>query len=463
MKKIQILALLSACFLASCCKANKDNQNNNTPNTPVTPEQHEDVDPVVSISISLDKTTASLASGKTLQLTATVSGTSSLPSWSVTSGSGVVSVSNSGLVTALSEGQAVVTASVGGKSASCTITVINPLDVVDATAVSVEKTSVEIELGKTYQINAYILPENATYKNISYKSWDTTICTVSNTGLITPVALGKADVRVEAIETPGIYKDIHVEVIEASISLPNSTSRGYTKITSGSLTAGKAVEFVSQVRGVIYGMGENEKSSSGNNHKGYECSVTNSTLVENNSVGEYIVEKNSDNTYSFRNTFGKYLNASGGMSNNYLKVSDTITDTCKFRVSISNGLASIVCAHEDTTRNTLMLNYSNGSPVFSCYAPANLDTFTQVTFYQKDAITKVEIDDILEVLSQPDHIERGGTLDLNQVVLLCSTKSGGTTTAHPDDYWLGSESSGYIDITYWIGDDCWIDTTIRII
>ena len=210
-------------------------------------------------------------------------------------------------------------------------------------------------------------------------------------------------------------------------------------------------------------MGENEKSSSANNHKGFECSVDNSKIVEDSSVGEYIVQKYADNTCSFKNTYGKYLSASGGMNNNYLKVSDTLNDTCKFRVSISNGLASIVSIDEDTTRNTLMLNYNGGSPVFSCYAPANLDTYTQISFYQKDEITKVEIDDILEVVSQPDHIERGGTLDLNQVVLLCSTKSGGTTTAHPDDYWLGSESNGYIDITYWIGTECWIDTTIRII
>lgn len=470
MKKTQLLILLSACLLASCGKGNKTNESyNNTPSgDPTIPQGNPDqpdgpITPIVSISISLNKTTASLASGKTLQLTATVNGTTKLPTWSVTSGSGVVSVSSSGLVTGLSKGQATVTATVEGKSASCNITVVDPLDVVDATAVAVEKTSIEIELSKTYQIHASILPEDATFKEISYKSWDTSVCTVSETGLITPVALGKTDVRAESIGTPGIYKDIHVEIIEDSVSLPSSTSRGYTKVTSGSLVDGKAVEFISQTRGLIYGMGENEKSSDGNNHKGFECSVSNNTIVENGSVGEYIVVKNSDNTYSFRNTFGKYLNASGGLNNNYLKVSDTLTKTCKFRVSISNGLASIVCADDDTSRNTLMLNNNGGNPVFSCYSPVISEDFTQVTFYQKDAITKVEIDDILEVVSQPEYIERGGTIDLNQVVLLCSTKSGGTTTAHPDDYWLGSESNGYIDVTYWIGDDCWIDTTIRII
>ena len=116
MKKTQLLTLLSVCLLASCSKTNKNNQNsNNFPNTP----GQTDVDPVASVTIRLNKTSVNLVANKSVQLTATVTGTNKTPTWSVTSGSNFVSVSSSGLVTAISVGQATVTATVEGKSASC--------------------------------------------------------------------------------------------------------------------------------------------------------------------------------------------------------------------------------------------------------------------------------------------------------------------------------------------------------
>lgn len=77
-------------------------------------------------SISLNKTEASLEPGKTLQLTATVtpaSATDQNIAWS-SSDKSVATVTSSGLVTAVANGTASITAkTVNGKTASCTITV----------------------------------------------------------------------------------------------------------------------------------------------------------------------------------------------------------------------------------------------------------------------------------------------------------------------------------------------------
>ena len=181
-------------------------------------------------------------------------------------------------------------------------TVVDP---VDATGVAVDNLYPVIEINQTYQINAHVMPDDATIKTLKYKSWDESICTVSTTGLITAIKVGKADVRVESVGTPGIYKDLHVEVVEASVSLPSQTTQGFTKVTSGSLVDGKAIEFVSQTHGEVYAMKENFKLTE-RNQKGILCSVENNKLVESVDVAIYIVVKNADNTYTQLSTYNPY-------------------------------------------------------------------------------------------------------------------------------------------------------------
>ena len=334
-------------------------------------------------------------------------------------------------------------------------------DRVDATGVAVENIYPVVEINQTYQIIAHVMPENATVKDLTYKSWDESICTVSTSGVISALKVGKADVRVESVGTPGIYKELHVEVVEASVSLPSQTSQGFTKVTSGSLTDGKAIEFISQTHGEVYGMKENSKLTE-RNQKGVLCSIDNNKLVEGVDVATYRVVKNSDNTYSFKNENGAYLSASGGMSSNWLDLESSITATTKFKVTFKNGLANIVCADDDTTRNTMALNYNNGSPVFSCYAPSTIDQYSGITLYQKDYTEKVEIVDIITVESQPDSLKKSQILDLNEVVLVCEMSDGSTSKRHPDDYQL-YDDSGDFNISYWIGDSIWIMWSIPVV
>lgn len=78
-------------------------------------------------SVTLDNSTLSLTEGETQTLTATVSpvnASDKTVTWS-SSNTSVATVSN-GIVTAVSEGSATITASAGGKSATCTVTVSAP-------------------------------------------------------------------------------------------------------------------------------------------------------------------------------------------------------------------------------------------------------------------------------------------------------------------------------------------------
>ena len=95
---------------------------------------------VTKVEVS-PKTLDMTVGGNTEQLSATVtmSDGSTPPSvtWSVTAGS-AVTVSGSGVVTAVSAGNATVTASAGGQSDSCAVTVTAPVANVPVTGVSID-------------------------------------------------------------------------------------------------------------------------------------------------------------------------------------------------------------------------------------------------------------------------------------------------------------------------------------
>lgn len=76
----------------------------------------------VSVGLTLDKSTASVAHGSTTQLTATTTPAGGHVLWG-TSDPSKATVDASGLVTGVAAGQAVVTAYFGGLTASCTVTV----------------------------------------------------------------------------------------------------------------------------------------------------------------------------------------------------------------------------------------------------------------------------------------------------------------------------------------------------
>ena len=64
------------------------------------------------------------------------------------------------------------------------------------TGVTVTPTSVSILKNNTYQLSAEVLPSYATNKNVSWSSSNTSIATVSNTGLVTAKAAGNVNITV---------------------------------------------------------------------------------------------------------------------------------------------------------------------------------------------------------------------------------------------------------------------------
>ena len=98
-----------------------------------------------------------------------------------------------GLVTAIAEGISTITASAGGKSATCVISVL----ATPVTSVTLDNTSVFLTAGETLKLTATVKPNNATDKSITWSSNNDEVATVSSEGLVTAKSAGNAEITVK--------------------------------------------------------------------------------------------------------------------------------------------------------------------------------------------------------------------------------------------------------------------------
>lgn len=149
-------------------------------------------------SVSLIPTELTLTEGENTTLSCTISPSNASVknvTWT-TSASSVATVSNNGRVDAVAEGTALitVTTSDGNKTASCAVTV--KAKVISVTSVSLDCGSLSMDVGTTHTLVATVSPSNATDKSVSWTSSNTTVATVSSSGMVTARAAGSATITV---------------------------------------------------------------------------------------------------------------------------------------------------------------------------------------------------------------------------------------------------------------------------
>lgn len=155
--------------------------------------------------------------------------------WS-SSDSNVATVDGSGRVAGVALGSATITATSedGGFTAKCEVTVVNTSTA--AQSVSLNKTSLDLAVGKSAQLSAAIEPAAATNQNVTWSSSNTEVATVDTSGRVTAIAAGEAVVTVKT-EDGGHKATCTVYVTDGS-SL--SISPGTLTVTvgnTGTLTA----------------------------------------------------------------------------------------------------------------------------------------------------------------------------------------------------------------------------------
>ncbi|MBQ8503843.1 MAG: Ig-like domain-containing protein [Clostridia bacterium] len=148
---------------------------------------------ILPTGVTLNKKSVSVYEGNTRQLTATISpadASNKKVTWS-SSDKSIATVNSKGVVTAKKPGTVYITCTTvkGGFTARCKVKV---LDFISVQSVKLNKASVTIKDGNTYQLKATITPSDASNKKLTYKSSDTTVAKVSAKGKITAIKPGKA-------------------------------------------------------------------------------------------------------------------------------------------------------------------------------------------------------------------------------------------------------------------------------
>lgn len=149
-------------------------------------------------SVSISQPAAEMIIGETVQLSATVlpsDATDKSITWA-SSKQSVATVSGSGKVTAVAEGVSTITATAGGKYASCTVTVSKGY--VAVTSVTLNKTELTLEKGKTETLTATVNPSDATDQTVTWSSSKTDVATVDANGKVTATAGGSAIISAKA-------------------------------------------------------------------------------------------------------------------------------------------------------------------------------------------------------------------------------------------------------------------------
>ena len=153
---------------------------------------------VISVTgISLNTTSLTMTEGDTQTLTATVTpenATDQSVSWS-SNNTTVARVSSSGVVTAMIAGKAIITATAGGMSADCVITVQEKT--IPVSSVVLNKTTVVLKPNETFQLIATVKPDNATDKALKWSSSNTVVATVID-GLVKAFSEGTSTITVTA-------------------------------------------------------------------------------------------------------------------------------------------------------------------------------------------------------------------------------------------------------------------------
>ena len=168
------------------------------------------------ISLTLDKTELTVAEDEFAWLTATPSDPDKKVTFTVDNAK-IASVSSNGRVIGKNAGTTTITASCGGVSKTCKVTVVAAKTSGKIVAVETETLRLSKRTNASESIKA-TLTENGEQKqnaNFVYTSLDETIATVDESGAVTPINVGSTAV---VVESDGAKTTVSVEVYTITIS-----------------------------------------------------------------------------------------------------------------------------------------------------------------------------------------------------------------------------------------------------
>ena len=163
---------------------------------------------IPATSVKLNATSKTMERYDEFQLVATIAPTNFTDEvvWT-SSDEDVAKVSEDGYVETYEAGTATITVTVGSKKATCKINVIQ-----EVTWVSFEDYYVDMKAGETKQLEVSVGPANATNKALTFTSSDTSVATISSSGVVTAKKKGQTKITATAKDGSGEYDTCYVYV-----------------------------------------------------------------------------------------------------------------------------------------------------------------------------------------------------------------------------------------------------------
>lgn len=189
--------------------------------------------------IELSPSTISLEPGDNYQLKTTFipSNVSNVKINYSSSNSNIVKVSNTGLITAVSKGSSVITASSNGVSSNMVVTVVERNTLIEVTNISINNNNLNLKVAETSTLSAIVMPINATNKSYVWSSSNSNVVTVSNNGVVK--AINKGTATITATTTNGKKATVNITVIENPTIQNNNPTEILLSISSVKLRGGE--------------------------------------------------------------------------------------------------------------------------------------------------------------------------------------------------------------------------------
>ena len=163
---------------------------------------------IKATAASLDKTELTINKGAAAQLNLSVTpeNFTDTVTWKSTDEK-VATISDSGEVKAVGAGTATIKVVVGDISATCQVTVLQPV-----TGIRLNKSSLTMDALGTFQMTASVYPDSANDKRITWSSSDPAIASVDENGLVTAFKKGTATITAAAMDGSGVKSTCKVTV-----------------------------------------------------------------------------------------------------------------------------------------------------------------------------------------------------------------------------------------------------------
>ena len=173
---------------------------------------------LVKVIVTLDKTSATVYTGKTASLKTTSNDAAKTVTYT-TSNNAVATVSSTGVVKGVKAGTAVITATCGNAKATCKVTV-------KTSTIKFAASAASVYTGKTVTVKATATPS----ATVTYTTSNKAIATVSSTGVVKGIKAGT--VTITATTSTGLKTTCKVTVKAPSVKFAKSSAVVYTGKTA---------------------------------------------------------------------------------------------------------------------------------------------------------------------------------------------------------------------------------------